>query len=77
MSCAECKLLADQAAIALEEVQKLKDQVVEAFRAGQVAEELLQFLAARERAYERCIAAIERHALSHQSGSRLFVPLHA
>lgn len=76
MDCAECKLLAGQAAIALEEVQKLKDEVVEAFRAGQVPEDLLQLLALRERAHERCIAAIERHALSHQSGIRSVVPLH-
>jgi hypothetical protein len=77
MNCAECKLLGDRAAIALEEIQKLRDEIAETFRAGRIAEEALQLLAARERAYERCLAAIERHALSHQSGSRSFAPLHA
>jgi hypothetical protein len=77
MNCAECKLLADQAVVVLEEIQKLRDEIAEAFSAGRVGEELLQLLAARERSYDRCLAAMERHALSHQSGFRSFAPLHA
>jgi hypothetical protein len=77
MSCAECKLLADQTAMVLEEIQKMKEQFAEAFQAGRAADDLLRTLAASERAYERCLAAMERHALSHQSGSRSFVSLHA
>ena len=77
MNCAECKLLGDQAVIVLEEIQKLTDEIAEAFRAGRIAGDALQLLTARELAYERCLAAIERHALSHPSGSRSFAPLHA
>jgi hypothetical protein len=75
MACTECKLLANQAVIALEEIQKLRDQIAEEFSSGAVSQELVRALEARERSYERCLAAIERHQASHQTSSTIHVPL--
>jgi hypothetical protein len=73
----ECELLADQVVIVGEEVQNLKERIAEEFAAGQVSRELIQLLQAKERSYERCLAAIERHAASHQVAPRNNFQLHA
>ncbi len=68
MGCAECKLLAGQAAIALEEVQRIKEQIPEALGNEALTQELLRELEARERIHDRSLAALERHQASHQRG---------
>ena len=63
--CAECRRLREQAEIAFEDVERLKEQIADAFGAGAVSRELLEALERRERAHERRLAEIERHAQSH------------
>jgi hypothetical protein len=69
MDCAECKLLADQAAAAAEEVEKIRERIVAEFSVGSASPALIKSLEAAERTYERCVAAVQRHAQSHDAAS--------
>jgi len=69
MDCAECKLLADQAAVAAEEVEKIRERIVAGFSAGSASPALIKSLEGAERTYERCVASAQRHAKSHHGAS--------
>jgi len=71
MDCDECKLLADQLAVAEEEVQKIRERIVTGFGTGQASPLLLKALEAAERTQERCMAAVQRHAQSHRVTSKM------
>jgi hypothetical protein len=55
MDCAECKLLADQAAIAAEEVEKIRERIVAGFSTGSASLALIKSLKAGERTYDKCL----------------------
>ncbi len=74
MDCAECKLLADQAAVTAEEVEKISERIVADFRVGSASPALVKSLEAAERTYERCLASVQRHAQSHGAVSPFFAP---
>ena len=74
MDCAECKLLADQVAIAAEEVEKIRERIVAGFSIGSASPALIKSLEAAERTYEKCIASVQRHAQSHGAASASFAP---
>jgi hypothetical protein len=65
MDCLECKLLADHATVAEEELEKIRERMVDAFNAGSASPGLIKSLEAAERTREKCIAAVQRHAQSH------------
>ena len=69
MGCEECRLLADQASVAEEEIQKLRDRIVADFSLGSARPALVKSLEAAERTREKCIAAVHRHAKSHHEAS--------
>jgi hypothetical protein len=69
MDCGECRLLADQASVAEEEIQKIRDRIVADFSLGSPRPALVKSLEAAERTRERCIAAVQRHAQSHHAVS--------
>ena len=69
MDCAECKLLADQAAVAAEEVEKIRERIAADFSTGSASPTLIKSLEAAERTYERCLASVQRHAQSHHAAS--------
>ena len=70
MDCAECKLLADQAAVAREELEKIRDRIVADFNIGSSSAVLMRALEAAERTHEKCVCAVQRHAQSHQQPFR-------
>lgn len=67
MECAECSSLEGQMKVSLEEVQKIRDEIVDAFSSGPVPEDMIERLKAAERTHENCLAALERHRASHWS----------
>jgi len=77
MDCAECKRLADEAAVAAEEVEKIRERIVADFRVGSATTALIQSLEAAERTRERCLASVQRHAQSHDAhnSALLLVPV--
>ncbi len=74
MDCAECKVLGDQAAVAAEEIDKIRERIVAAFAIGSANPALIKSLEAAERTYERCLASVQRHAQSHDAASASFAP---
>jgi hypothetical protein len=72
MGCEECRLLADQASVAEQEIQKLRDRIVADFSLGSASPAFLKSLEAAERTREKCIAAVQRHAQSHHAVSSGF-----
>jgi hypothetical protein len=77
MDCAECRLLADQASVAEEEIQKIRDRIVADFSLDSASPALVKSLEAAERTREKCIAAVKRHGQSHHAVSSGFrVALH-
>jgi len=77
MACRECELLREQAAVADEEVQKIREQIVAGFSEGSASPALIKALEAAERTQERCLAVLERHARSHDAISRSSLTLHS
>ena len=77
MACRECELLTEQAAVADEEVQKIREQIVAGFTQGSASPALIKALEAAERTHERCLAAVERHARSHDAVSRSSIAIHS
>lgn len=74
MQCSECGILADQLAIAREELEKVRDRVVSQFGAASSDPSAMRSLAVAERTLESCIAAMERHRQSaHRAGSSLAI----
>ena len=67
MDCAECKLLADQAAVAAEEVEKIRDRIVTDFNVGSASPVLIKPLEAAERTCEKFAGSVQRHAQSHDA----------
>jgi hypothetical protein len=72
MDCSECELLARQAAVAAEEVEKIRERIVADFNVGSAGPALIKSLEAAERTYEKCLASVQRHAQSHQAASDRF-----
>ena|SRR5689334_18656512 len=70
MDCAECKLLADQAAVAREELEKIRDRIAADFNSGSASAALIRALKAAERTYEKRVCAVQSHAHSHQQPFR-------
>ena len=75
MDCRECEQLAEQAAIAGEEVETIRERIVAAFEKGPVPEALNRALEVAERTNERCMDAVQRHAESHELLLRSFLVL--
>ena len=77
MACRECELLTEQAAVADEEVRKIREQIVTGFSAGSANLALIKALEAAERTHERCLEAVERHARSHAAVFRSSLTLYS